>query len=79
MTVARDRGVFVVMSEPAPLDDLPTAGGLPRFPCDLVQEIVRGVQDVRSDAAPADVGTEVRLRLDRLQRAWNAVTDGRLS
>jgi len=72
MTVARDRGVFFVMSEPAPLDDLPTAGGSPRFPCDLVQAIVRGIHDLGPDVPPEDVGDEVRLHLDRLQRAWNA-------
>ena len=61
------------MSEPAPLDDLVTDGRSSRLPCDLVQEIVRGVEDLGSGAKPADVGDEVRRGLDRIQRAWNAV------
>jgi hypothetical protein len=78
MAVACDQGVFL-MSEPAPLDDLLTASGPTRFPCDLVQEIVRGVEDLGSGVTPADVGDEVRRRLDRLQRAWNAVRDSSLT
>jgi hypothetical protein len=65
----------MVMSEPAPLDDLLPASRPSRFPCDLVQEIIRGVEDLGSGATPADVGDEVRRRLERLQRAWNAVRD----
>jgi hypothetical protein len=63
------------MSEPAPLDDPLTASRYGRFPCDLVQEVVRGVEGLGSDATPTDVGDEVRKRLDRIQRAWNAVSD----
>jgi hypothetical protein len=67
------------MSEPVPLDDLLTASRSSRLPCDLVQEIVRGVLDLGSGATPAEVGAEVRLRLDRLERARNAVMDSRLN
>jgi hypothetical protein len=78
MAVSRDQGVFL-MSQPAPLDDLLTASRPTRFSCDLVQEIVRGVEDLGCGATPADVSDEVRRRLDRLQRAWNAVRDSPLT
>jgi hypothetical protein len=63
------------MAESAPLDDLLTGSRSSRFPCDLIQEIVRGVEDLGSGARPAEVGDEVRRRLNRIRRAWNAVRD----
>jgi hypothetical protein len=40
--------------------------------CELVQEIVQGVQD-EGFVGSAEIGQEVSLRLDRLQRAWAIV------
>jgi len=41
---------------------------------ELVQEITQGVQDERLTRTPAEVAEEVRLRLDRLQRARRIAT-----
>jgi hypothetical protein len=60
------------MAEPAPLNNLVTASIPSGQPCDLVQEFVRGVQHQFPNATPAEVADEARLRLDRLQRAWQA-------
>jgi hypothetical protein len=60
------------MPEPAPLDNSVTACTLNGQPCDLVQEIDQGVRGQFPDATPAEVAVEVRLRLNRLQRAWKA-------
>jgi hypothetical protein len=49
-----------------------TASILNSQPCDLLQDLVRGVQGQFPDATPAEVTREVHLRLDRLQRAWRA-------
>jgi hypothetical protein len=59
------------VSQPFPLDDTVTHGsGDPSY--ELVQEILRSVQDQGSGASPTEVAEEVRLRLDRLRRAWQA-------
>jgi len=60
------------MAESAPLDNSVTASILNGQPYDLVQEIYRGVRDQFPGATPAEVADEVRLRLDRLERAWQA-------
>jgi hypothetical protein len=59
------------VSQPFPLDDT-VSNGFSNPSCELIQEVVRGVQDQGSAASPAEVADEVRLRLDRLQRAWKA-------
>jgi hypothetical protein len=56
------------MAEPAPLDNSVKAGMLNGQPCNLVQEIVRGVRGQFPEATPVEVADEVRLRLDRFQR-----------
>jgi hypothetical protein len=61
------------MAKPAPLDNSVTISTRNGQPGDLAQEIIRGVQGQFPDATPAEVADEVRLRLDRLQRAWKAI------
>jgi hypothetical protein len=63
------------MAEPAPLDNPVTAGILNLQPCGLAKEIDRGVRGQFPDATPAEVAREVRLRLDRLERAWRATRE----
>jgi len=46
--------------------------------CELVQEIVQGVQD-EGFVGSAEVGQEVSLRLGRLQRAWTMAKRRRTS
>ena len=43
----------------------------------LVQQIAQGVQDEGLARTPADVAGEVRLRLGRLQRAWEIASGQR--
>ncbi len=43
----------------------------------LVQEITQGVQDEGITRTPADLAGEVRLRLGRLQRAWEIASGQR--
>jgi hypothetical protein len=57
------------MSRPSALDNLMSSSSS-SLSCELVQEIVQGVQDEGFVRTPAEVDEEVRLRLDRLQRAW---------
>jgi hypothetical protein len=56
------------MSQTSALDDLMSSRSS-IFSCELIQEIVQGVQDEGFVRTPAEVDEEVRLRLDRLQRA----------
>jgi hypothetical protein len=56
------------MSQPSALDDIMSSRSSILSP-ELIQEIVQGVQD-EGFVRPAEVGQEVSLRLDRLQRAW---------
>jgi hypothetical protein len=72
---ASDQGGSLAMPEPAPLSNSVTASILNGQPCDLVHELVRGVQGQFPNATPAEVADEVRLRLDRLQRAWQAIRE----
>lgn len=60
------------MDAPAPFDRPVTACVRHGQPCDLVHEIGRGVRGQFPEATPAEVAHEVRLRLDRLRRAWQA-------
>jgi hypothetical protein len=61
------------MSEPFALDDGMSSSSS-TMSRELIQEIVQGVQDERLTRTPAEVAEEVRLRLDRLQRAWRIAT-----
>ena len=61
-----------MLSEPSPLDDIMSAGRSNGLAYDLLHEIVRGVQSEFPDATRSEVADEVRLRLNRLRRAWRA-------
>jgi hypothetical protein len=61
------------MSRPSALDDVMSSSSS-TMSWELVQEITQGVQDERLTRTPAEVAEEVRLRLDRLQRARRIAT-----
>jgi ribosomal protein S8 len=56
------------MPSPSALDDIMSSRSSTPS-CELVHEIVQGVQD-EGFVGSAEVGQEVSLRLDRLRRAW---------
>jgi len=60
------------LSEPSPLDDIMSASRSNGLAYDLVLEIVGSVQGEFPDATRSEVADEVRLRLNRLRRAWRA-------
>jgi hypothetical protein len=58
--------------EPSPLDEIMSASRSDGLTYDVVHEIVTCVQSEFPDATRPEVADEVRLRLNRLRRAWRA-------
>lgn len=61
-----------MLTEPSPLEDFISAGRSDGLAYDLVHEIVGSVRGEFPDATRSEVAEEVRLRLNRLRRAWLA-------
>jgi len=61
-----------VLPEPSPRDDIMSASRSNGLAYDMVHEIVACVQSEFPDATRSEVADEVRLRLNRLRRAWRA-------
>jgi hypothetical protein len=64
------------MSQPSGPDDAVSSASS-TLSYQLVKEIAQGVQDEGLTRTPADVAGEVRLRLGRLQRAWEIASGQR--
>jgi hypothetical protein len=60
------------LSEPSPLDGIMSASRSNGLAYDIVHEIVASVQSEFPHATRSEVADEVRLRLNRLRRAWRA-------
>jgi hypothetical protein len=67
----------VGMSQTSALDDIIMSSGSSILSWNVVQELAQGVQDEGLVRTPAEVADEVRLRLDRLQRAWETAKQQR--
>ena len=61
-----------MLPEPSPRDDIMSASRSNGLAYDMVHEIVACVQSEFPDATRSEVADEVRLRLNRLRRAWRA-------
>jgi hypothetical protein len=71
------KGILVGMSQTSALDDIIMSSGSSILSWNVVQELAQGVQDEGLVRTPAEVADEVRLRLDRLQRAWETAKQQR--
>ena len=60
------------MSEPSPLDDIMSGSRSNGLAYDMIHEIVASVRSEFPYATRPEVADEVRLRLNRLRRAWRA-------
>jgi len=72
------KGISVGMSQTSALDDIIMSSGSSILSWNVVQDrLAQGVQDEGLVRTPAEVADEVRLRLDRLQRAWETAKQQR--